>query len=58
MISPEPNTNLLCPRTVLPMLHADLEAGDSVLLCAVYADIEDRQVLEVPKEVLEVAKSL
>ena len=58
VISPEPNTNLLCPRTVLPMLHADLEAGDSVLLCAVYADTQDRQVLEVPKEVLEVAKSL
>ena len=41
VIYPEPNTNMIYPRTVLPTLHARLEPGRTVLVCAVYSDPED-----------------
>ena len=58
VLYPEPNTNLMYPRTVLPMLRCSLPAGDSRLLCAVYADAEDVLCETVPQEVLDAAKSL
>ena len=35
MLAPEPNTNLMAPRTFLPTLTARLPKGESVLVCAV-----------------------
>ena len=32
----EPNTNIMNPRTRIPMLFADIPAGETVLACAVY----------------------
>ena len=58
MIQPEPNTNLMWPRTVLPMLRAGLPAGESKLICAVWADAGDAPCRDVPKEVREIAESL
>jgi hypothetical protein len=36
----DPNTNLLCPRTVLPTLTAQHAPGEYWLVCAVLADID------------------
>ncbi len=58
MIWPEPNTNLMWPRTVLPMLRANLPAGESTLVCAVYADAGDTPQESIPREVQNVAESL
>ena len=58
MIWPEPNTNLMYPRTLLPMLLAHLPAGEHTLVCAVFSDAGDSPVTTVPKEVLELAGSL
>ena len=41
VIAPEPNTNMIYPRTVLPMLHARIRPGKTVLLCGVYGSVED-----------------
>ena len=35
VLQPEPNTNLMAPRTLLPTLKAKLEPGEHVLACAV-----------------------
>ena len=35
VVMPEPNTNLMAPRTLLPTLTAKLEPGDHVLISAV-----------------------
>lgn len=58
VIHPEPNTNLIWPRTVLPMLVSTLQPGESTLLCAVYADTRDRGPLQIPKEVEEIVHTL
>ncbi len=36
VITPEPNTNLIAPRTELPTLLGRLPAGEHTLVCAVY----------------------
>ncbi len=36
IIEAQPNTNLMSPRTLIPTLHAVLEAGESVLVSMVY----------------------
>ncbi len=36
VVIPEPNTNLMASRTLIPTLTARLPAGDSVLCCAVF----------------------
>ncbi|MBQ7487984.1 MAG: DUF2264 domain-containing protein, partial [Clostridia bacterium] len=41
VVFPEPNTNMIWPRTVLPTLHASLKPGTWTLICAVFADTED-----------------
>ena len=58
VIHAEPNTSLMYPRTVIPMLRAVLHPGRTVLLCAVWADTEDRCPDELPEEVLCCARSL
>ena len=54
----EPNTNLIWPRTVLPMLKAALDRGEHTLICAVYASCGDERPLEIPEEVRKIAQSL
>ena len=58
VIHAEPNTNLMHPRTVIPMLRSHLPAGESVLICAVFTDAGDCPVQSVPQEVLRIAESL
>ena len=58
VIHPECNTNLICPRTVLPTLHAALAPGEHTLLCAVFADSGDNLPDHIPQEVLDIAQSL
>ena len=57
-VYPEPNTNLMYPRTVLPMLRAALPAGEHTLVCAVYADAGDAPQQTIPREVQDVVNSL
>ena len=58
IIVPEPNTNLLYPRTVLPTLRAVLPAGETVLACAVLGAVENGAAKwqYIPKEAAEYAK--
>ena len=58
MIHTEPNTNLMEPRCVLPMLHSRLEPGMHELLCAVYTDAGDQLPETIPEEVRKLAGSL
>ena len=58
VIHPEPNTNLMYARTVLPTLRADLPAGETTLLCAVFSDAGDLPPASVPQEVKDLAESL
>ena len=52
IITPEPNTNLLYPRTVLPTLKAQIPAGETVLVCAVLGAVQDgmEKWRNIPKE--------
>ncbi len=56
VINPEPNTNLLEPRTVLPTLRCTLSPGVTTLICAVYAAEDDDMPEAIPKEVLTYAQ--
>ena len=56
VIWPEPNTNLMAPRTLIPTLHAALQPGETRLVCAVYAGVDDDMPTDLPEEVLEIAK--
>ena len=58
VLFPEPNTNLMYPRTLLPMLRVCLEPGEHTLVCAVFSDAGDACPPDVPKEVLNLAGSL
>ena len=58
VIDTEPNTNLMEPRCVLPMLHARLEAGTRELCCAVFTDAGEDLPEEIPEEVRKLAESL
>ncbi len=58
VIHTEPNTNLMVPRAVLPTLHARIQPGESVLLCAVWTDTENCCPDTLPEEVLQLAQSL
>ena len=49
VVLPEPNTNLMAPRTLLPTLTARLEPGTHVLASAVYGSrTGSREALEQP----------
>ena len=41
VVYPEPNTNMIWPRTVLPMLRAVIKPGTGILVSAVHADTGD-----------------
>ncbi len=58
MITPEPNTNLLYPRTLLPTLRAELPIGETILVSAVLGAVKDGQTKwqTLPKEVEAYAK--
>ena len=66
VIHTEPNTNLMEPRCVLPMLHSRLEPGEHVLLCAVFTDTGEQQTdlvvaagaEKIPEEVRKLAESI
>ena len=66
VVKPDPNTHLLWPRTLLPVLRGKLEPGEHWLVCAVYADSRgevagfadaptagDLATLALPPEVVE-----
>lgn len=57
VVLPEPNTNLMTPRTFLPTLTAKLPVGESVLVCAVLGTKTGGEDLwrNPPTEVLEYA---
>ena len=56
VIIPEPNTNLMAPRTLIPTLHARVAPGEHRLVCAVFAAPGDEAPEAIPEEVLEIAK--
>ncbi len=58
IVVPEPNTNLLYPRTVLPTLRAEIPAGETVLVSAVLGAAEDGMAKwqNIPKEAAVYAK--
>ena len=56
VVYPEPNTNLLEPRTVLPTLKCTLQSGVTELICAVYAAEGDDKPAAIPQEVLRYAE--
>jgi len=58
VIVTEPNTNLMEPRCVLPMLHSLLEKGEHELVCAVFTDAGERLPEKIPEEVRKLAESL
>ncbi len=57
VISPEANTNLIEPRTVLPTLLAQIAPGETTLICAVYAATGDDIPDAIPEEVRNLAES-
>ena len=56
VVRPEPNTNLMVPRTLIPTLHAAIVPGVTRLACAVWADTRDEAPDSIPEEVLEIAQ--
>lgn len=58
VVIPECNTNLMAPRTALPMLRAALAPGEHTLCCAVFTDAGDRLPDDIPKEVQSLAAAL
>ncbi len=56
VVRPEPNTNLMWPRTLIPTLHAAIGPGETRLACAVYASVGDEAPESIPEEVLEIAQ--
>ena len=54
----EPNTNLMEPRCLLPMLHSRMDPGVHELLCAVFADTGDNPPETIPEEVRILAGTL
>ncbi|MFH1512232.1 MAG: DUF2264 domain-containing protein [Bacillota bacterium] len=57
IVRPEPNTNLMAPRTLLPTLTAKLGPGEHSLVCAVLGTVSGDASLwqSNPKEVSELA---
>ena len=56
IVYPEPNTNLMAPRTLLPTLRAALAPGRHTLISAVLGSLDSGAALEIPKEVSDRAK--
>lgn len=51
IIYPEPNTNLMTPRTLLPTLLACLTRGEHTLICAVLGSRDGGKRTSIPSEV-------
>ena len=58
VIHTEPNTNMIWPRCVLPMLLGHSEVGEHTLLCAVWTDSGDCVPTRVPEDILRQAREL
>ncbi len=56
VVTPEPNTNLMSPRTLLPTLTARLPAGEHTLVCAVYGSPDGAADPILPQEVQRYAE--
>ena len=56
VVVPEPNTNLMAPRTLIPTLHARIAPGETKLVCAVFAALGEEMPEAIPEEVLDIAK--
>lgn len=56
VIHPECSTNLMEPRTELPMLKCVLQPGIHTLVCAVYAATDAEAPANIPEEVLQYAQ--
>ena len=56
VIVPEPNTNIMSPRTLIPTLHAQIQPGRTRLVCAVFAAEGGEAPDEMDEEVLKIAK--
>ena len=56
VIVPEPNTNIMSPRTLIPTLHARIQPGRTRLVCAVFVSDGGEAPDEMDEEVLEIAK--
>jgi len=54
VLGPEPNTNLMAPRTLLPTLRAHLAAGEHTLVSAVLGTAGET-AFELPEEVPDLA---
>lgn len=57
VIQPEANTNLMVPRTLLPMLTGSFASGETTLVSAVYASAGEEMPDKIPQEVLKIAES-
>ena len=55
IIEAESNTNVLCPRTLIPTLRASLLPGEARLVCAVCAADDGELAEEIPEEVMNIA---
>ena len=55
-VHPEPNTNMIEPRTELPTLKCTLAPGTTTLICAVYASVADDKPACIPEEVMKYAQ--
>jgi len=53
LLVPEPNTNLLYPRTLLPTLHTVIPPGEILLCCVVWGYSEETKEIQIPKEVMQ-----
>ena len=56
VVEAEPNTSLAYPRTLIPTLHADIEPGETRLICAVCAADGDDLPDTIPEEVMILAE--
>lgn len=56
VIEAEPNTNLMCPRTLIPTLRAVIEPGETRLVCAVCAADGSDLPETIPEEVTRIAE--
>jgi hypothetical protein len=60
IIKPEPNTNLMAPRTMIPTLKVQLSPGKHTLCCAVYGSPStDIQAFDrIPQTLLRALKDM
>ena len=59
-MKPEPNTNLIAPRTILPTLKAHLAPRRHVLCCVAYGlpDAQQKAVHQIPQALMQELKDM